>query len=123
MMETAQTAQTHSVDSSQQAAAQTTPQHLLSRGRKRIAFVGAQLDARVMPRSDGNRIAMQAVRLHDRKLELLDPARSSATLGATLLETVDRIAAGRRFDIFCNNDLAGSDRAPPPLTIIRTRRS
>ena len=48
VMETTQAPGVHSVGFSQSAAGQAITQHLLDRGRRRIAFVAAQLDPRVM---------------------------------------------------------------------------
>jgi LacI family transcriptional regulator, gluconate utilization system Gnt-I transcriptional repressor len=150
MMENLLAPDTYSVGFSQQAAGEAITNHLLSRKRKRIAFVGAQLDARVRQRLDGYRLAMRKAGLYDADLELLDPSRSSIGLGAALFEKL--IDTHRDIDgiFFCNddlaqggllaalrrgvrvpqkiavagfNDLAGSDQMPPPLTTIRTRRT
>jgi LacI family transcriptional regulator, gluconate utilization system Gnt-I transcriptional repressor len=150
MMENLLAPETYSVGFSQQAAGETITAYLLSRKRKRIAFVGAQLDARVRQRLDGYRLAMRKAGRYDARLELLDPSRSSIGLGASMFEKL--IDQHRDVDgiFFCNddlaqggllaalrrgvrvpqqiavagfNDLAGSDQMPPPLTTIRTRRT
>lgn len=150
LMETSASAGQYSVGLSQQAAGRAITEHLLAAGRRRIAFVGAQLDPRVMQRLEGYREALRAAGAHDPGLELLEPAPSNLALGARLLE---RLLA-RRPDVeavfFCNddlaqggllaalrlgvavpgrlavagfNDLAGSDQMLPPLTTVRTPRA
>jgi LacI family gluconate utilization system Gnt-I transcriptional repressor len=140
----------YSVGFSQSAAGHGVTQHLLERGRRRIAFAAAQLDPRVMQRADGYRDCMREAGLYDAQLEWLDPRPSSIALGA---EMFDRIRV-QRPDVdaifFCNDDLAqggllaalragvavpqqmavagfndleGSDQMLPPLTTVRTPRS
>ena len=150
MMETARAPNLYSVGFSQASAGKEMTEHLLTQGCKRIAFIGAQLDDRVMQRLDGYRQAMTTTSFYDPKLEFLDKRSSSIALGAELFKKI--IAKHPNIDaiFFCNddlahggllaalrlgidvpkqiavagfNDLAGSSEMPPPLTTIRTRRS
>ncbi|WP_323018834.1 LacI family DNA-binding transcriptional regulator [Castellaniella sp.] len=91
---------------SQREAAQTVAQHLLARGRRRIAFVGAQLDPRTLERAEGFRSVLSAAGCHDPRLEFLDDRPSSAALGAEAFRRL--ITAHPDLDgvFFCNDDLA-----------------
>jgi LacI family gluconate utilization system Gnt-I transcriptional repressor len=149
-METTDAPGVHSVGFSQAAGGQAITEHLLARGRRRVAFVAAQLDPRVMQRAEGYRRAMRAAGLYDPGLEFLNPARSSMALGAQMFEQI--VAARPDIDamFFCNddlaqggllaalrlkvkvpeqiavagfNDLAGSDQMLPALTTVGTPRS
>ena len=149
LMETSRDPALHCVGFSQADAGRAMTEHLLNKGRRRIAFAAAQLDPRVMQRLDGYRQALKEAGCHDAALEWLSPQPSSMALGGQLLEShmtsnpdVDAI-------FFCNddlaqggllatlrlgikvpqqlaiagfNDLAGSDQMWPPLTTIRTPR-
>ena len=124
--------------------------HLLARGRRRIAFAGAQLDERVMQRLFGWRSALQEAGLYDAGLEWLNPASSSLGLGGAMFQQI--VAAKPTVDaiFFCNddlaqgallaalrmgvavpgrvaiagfNDLTGSDQMLPTLTTVRTPRA
>lgn len=150
LMETQAAGEAYAVGLSQDAAGAAMTEHLLARGRRRVAFVGAQLDPRVLQRLAGYRRVLQAHGLQDPGLELLDPAPSSIALGGVLLQRL--LAARPDVDaiFFCNddlaqggllaalkaglavpqrvavagfNDLAGSDQWLPPLTTIRTPRA
>ena len=88
---------------SQEAAGACMTHHLLQRGKRRIAFLGAQLDERVIKRLDGYRLAMQQAGCHDPALEWLDPAPSSMQMGADMLDAL--LSAHPDCDgIFCCND-------------------
>jgi LacI family gluconate utilization system Gnt-I transcriptional repressor len=140
----------HSVGFSQADAGRSITEHLLARGRHRIAFVAAQLDPRVMQRAEGYRRAMRAAGLDDARIELLNPGRSSMALGAALFEQLLREHPEVDAMFFCNddlaqggllaalrlkvpvpqqvavagfNDLAGSDQMLPALTTVRTPRT
>ncbi len=140
----------HSVGFSQTAAGATMTQHLLSRGRRRIAFAAAELDPRAMQRLQGWRQEMQAIGLHDPRLEWLNPAHSSLHLGGQMFEQIMAQQPSVDAIFFCNddlaqgallaalrlgisvpqqvavagfNDLTGSDQMLPPLTTVRTPRS
>ncbi len=150
VMETSSAPGVFCVGFSQDEAGHAITQHLVSRGRRRIAFVGAQLDARVLQRAEGYRRCLRDAGLHDPKLEWLDPNRSSIALGGELFTAL--LAAHPDVDaiFFCNDDLAqggllaalrlgvrvpeqvsvagfndleGSDQMLPPLTTVRTPRA
>lgn len=124
--------------------------HLLARGRRRIAFAGAQLDERVMQRLYGWRKALEEAGTYDPKLEWLNPASSSLALGGAMFDAI--LSAQHDVDaiFFCNddlaqgallaalrggiavparvavagfNDLTGSDQMLPTLTTVRTPRA
>ena len=150
LMETSRAPGVYSVGFSQLEAGAQMTRHLLARGRKRIAFAAAQLDARTLQRLAGWRREMQAAGVHDAALEWRDPAPSSMALGACLFERImqarpevdaiffcnDDLAQGallaalrlgvtvpRRVAVAGFNDLTGSDQMLPPLTTVRTPRS
>lgn len=150
LMETSDTPGVHSVGFSQAAAGYAMTRHLIERGRRRVMFIGAQLDPRTLQRLQGWRDAMRGAGLYDPALELLDPRRSSMALGAELFERAlrehetadalffcnDDLAQGgllaalrlgvpvpRRVAVAGFNDLAGSDQMLPPLTTVHTPRS
>ncbi len=150
VMETTQAPGVHSVGFSQTDAGHAITAHLLARGRKRIAFVAAQLDPRVMQRADGYRRCLREAGLYDPKLELLNPERSSMALGGQLFEQLLKARPDVDAMFFCNddlaqggllaalrlgvkvpervavagfNDLAGSDQMLPPLTTVHTPRT
>lgn len=149
LMEVTDAPQVYCVGFSQQAAGVAITEHLLARGRRRIAFIAAQLDPRTLQRAEGYRQCLRAAGLHDPRLELLSAARSSLALGAELLERLLREQPDVDAVFFCNddlaqggllaahrlgvavpqrlavagfNDLAGSDHMLPPLTTVRTPR-
>jgi len=150
VMETSAAPDVFSVGFSQHDAGRAITQHLVSRGRRRIAFVGAQLDARVLQRAEGYRRCLHDAGLHDARLEWMDPNRSSIALGGEIFTAL--LAAHPDVDaiFFCNDDLAqgallaalrsgvqvpervavagfndleGSDQMLPPLTTVRTPRA
>lgn len=149
LMETSDTPGVHSVGFSQAAAGYAMTRHLIERGRRRVMFIGAQLDPRTLQRLQGYRDALRGAGLHDPALELLDARRSSMALGAELFERAlhqcedadalfycnDDLAQGgllaalrlgvpvpQRVAVAGFNDLAGSDQMLPPLTTVRTPR-
>ncbi|WP_077037651.1 LacI family DNA-binding transcriptional regulator [Pelomonas sp. KK5] len=136
-----------SVGFSQRDAGRAITGHLVERGRRRIAFAGAQLDPRVMQRAAGWREALEAAGLTT-ELALLDPRPSSIALGAEMLERLLKQQPDAIF--FCNDDLAqgallaalrlglrvpqqlaiagfndleGSAQMLPPLSTVRTPRA
>jgi LacI family gluconate utilization system Gnt-I transcriptional repressor len=150
VMETTNAPGVCSVGFSQTEAGRAITDHLLERGRRRIAFVAAQLDPRVMQRAEGYRRAMRAAGLYDPQLELLNPGHSSMALGADLFAQALRKHPDLDAMFFCNddlaqggllaalhhkvevprqvavagfNDLTGSDQMVPPLTTVHTPRS
>jgi LacI family transcriptional regulator, gluconate utilization system Gnt-I transcriptional repressor len=150
LMELTQASGVYCVGFSQQAAGHAITSHLLQQGRKRIAFVAAQLDPRTLQRAEGYRRAMREQGLYDAKVELLSAQPSSMALGGELLTQLLRDNPDCDAVFFCNddlaqggllcalrlgiqvperiavagfNDLAGSDQMVPPLTSVRTPRS
>ncbi len=124
--------------------------HLLAQGRRRIAFAAVQLDARVMQRLYGWRLALQEAGLYEPTLEWLNPAPSSLALGGVLFEQIMQQRPAVDAIFFCNddlaqgallaalrlgiavpsrvaiagfNDLTGSDQMLPTLTTVRTPRA
>jgi LacI family gluconate utilization system Gnt-I transcriptional repressor len=149
LMETTAAEGVYCVGFSQADAGHAITRHLLERGRRRIAFVAAQLDPRVMQRAEGYRRALREAGLYDPKLELLNPEASSIGLGAQLFEDLLRLRPDVDAVFFCNddlaqggllaalrqgvpvpqriavagfNDLTGSDQMIPPLTTVATPR-
>ncbi|MBP6008225.1 MAG: LacI family DNA-binding transcriptional regulator [Rhodoferax sp.] len=140
----------YSVGFSQSEAGADMTRHLLAKGRKRIAFAGAQLDPRTLQRLEGWRRVLLGAGLYESTLEWLNPSASSIALGARMFEQIigqqpaidaiffcnDDLAQGavlaalrmgvsvpERISIAGFNDLTGSDQMLPPLTTIRTPRS
>ena len=149
LMETSRDPSVHCVGFSQMDAGRAMTEHLLSTGKRRIAFAAAQLDPRVMQRLEGYRSAMKDAGCHDPVLEYLSSEPSSIALGGQLLESLMKAQSDVDAIFFCNddlaqggvlaalrlgiqvpkqlaiagfNDLAGSDQMWPPLTTIRTPR-
>ena len=150
LMETASAPQLYSVGLSQHDAARRLTEHLLQRGRRRIAYVAGQLDPRVMQRRDGYAQALRDAGCYDPQLELLEPGPTSMAQGARLFEAClaqhpdvdamffcnDDLAQGAllaalrlqvpvpgRVAVVGFNDLAGSDQMVPALTTVRTPRA
>lgn len=150
LMELTQASGVYCVGFSQHDAGHDLTEHLVQRGRRRIAFVAAQLDPRTMQRAEGYRACLRAHKLYDPRLELLSPQPSSIRLGGELLEDLLRTRPDVDAVFFCNddlaqggllaalrlgievpgrmamagfNDLSGSDQMVPPLTTVRTPRS
>ncbi|CAN7757714.1 LacI family DNA-binding transcriptional regulator [Caballeronia sp. dw_19] len=140
----------HCVGFAQTGAGQAAAEHLLARGRRRNAFVAAQLDPRIMQRGDGFRRALQEAGLYDPALEFLSPAPSSVGLGCDLFAQIlerrpdvdgiffgnDDLAHGALLEALRRgvsvpsdiamvgfNDLPGSAHSFPRLTTIRTPRA
>ena len=149
-MEMLSDANTYSVGLSQHDAARELTEHLLKRGRKRIAYAAGQLDARVMQRRDGYALAMRNAGLHDPGLEVFDPAPTSMAQGGRMFAEIltrhpdvdaiffcnDDLAQGalltalrmkvavpKRVAVVGFNDLPGNELMLPPLTTIRTPRA
>lgn len=106
MMELGGPADALSVGFSQQEAGRAAARHLLERGRRRLGFIAAQLDPRVMQRADGFRQVLAEAGLYDASLEVLMPQPSTIGLGG---ESFSQLLA-RHGDVdgifFCNDDLA-----------------
>lgn len=91
---------------SQEAAGSAITEHLLQRGYRHIAFIGAQLDERVLKRLAGYRSALRAAQLYDENLEFLDPAPSSMQMGAAMVQRLLDEQPGCDAVFCCNDDLA-----------------
>ncbi|WP_185021878.1 LacI family DNA-binding transcriptional regulator [Pseudomonas poae] len=106
MMDLDPNAGVNCVGFSQLAAGETAAVHLLSRGRKRLAYIGAQLDQRTLLRGEGFRRALQQAGMYDPALELLTPRPSSVGLGGELF--LQMLASHPDVDaiFFGNDDLA-----------------
>jgi LacI family gluconate utilization system Gnt-I transcriptional repressor len=91
---------------SQLDAGSAMTRHLLARGYRRIAFIGAQLDERTLRRADGYRQAMQAAGLADTQLEIMVPEPSTIALGAELMRRALETVPGCDAVFCCNDDLA-----------------
>jgi len=74
MMELDAGAGLNCVGFSQLKAGETAAQHLISRGRRHLAYIGAQLDQRTLLRGEGYRRALQEAGLYNPDLEVLTPA-------------------------------------------------
>ena len=150
MMELAQSPEVNSVGFSQTQAAIALTEHLLQRGRQRIAFAAAQLDPRTMQRLDGWRKALKTAKRYDKALTYTNKSASSMALGGQMLAEIlkndpevdaiffcnDDLAQGallaaqrlkikvpQHLSIVGFNDLTGSDLIGPGLTTIRTPRA
>ncbi len=106
MMELSNRDGVYSVGFSQEKAAEAMTEHLLERGRTRIAFVASQLDSRTLARNRGYRDALIRAGLYDERRELLVPDPSSVELGGILLERILAQAPDTDAIFFCNDDLA-----------------
>ena len=135
---------------SQLQAGETAARHLISRGRRHLAYIGAQLDQRTLLRGEGYRRTLQEAGLYNPDLEVLTPRPSSVGLGGELFLQLlashpqvdaiffgnDDLAQGASLAALCMglaipqqvaiagfNDLDGSDHMIPPLTSVRTPRA
>jgi len=149
MLELADWEGAYSVGFAQEAAGRAMTEHLIERGRRRIAYVASQLDSRTLARGRGYRDALVKAGLYDSQRELLVPDPSSVALGGILLERLLKQAPDVDAVFFCNddlaqgalltalrlgievptrvavagfNDLTGSAQMLPPLTTVRTPR-
>ncbi|MEC4723021.1 LacI family DNA-binding transcriptional regulator [Noviherbaspirillum sp. CPCC 100848] len=96
----------YSVGLEQFDAGRAITRHLLERGYRRIGFLGAQLDPRVLERLAGYRAALHDAGVNYPVGELLDSTPSSIGLGATLLDKLLRQAPQTDALFCCNDDLA-----------------
>ena len=106
MMELDPTRAEPCVGFSQQDAGAAAARHLLSRGRRRLAYVSAQLDPRVIQRGSGFRRELEREGLFDEALQMASPLPSSIGLGGELFARL--LAEHPDVDgvFFCNDDLA-----------------
>ncbi|AIR91131.1 LacI family DNA-binding transcriptional regulator [Pseudomonas cremoricolorata] len=95
-----------SVGFSQFEAGRAAARHLIARGRRRLGFIAAQLDRRVMQRAEGFRQGLAEAGLSAPELELLAPEPSSIALGGALFSQLLAQADDVDGLFFCNDDLA-----------------
>lgn len=91
---------------SQEAAGAAAARHLLERGRRRIGFVAAQLDPRVLQRGEGFRRVLREAGCYDPALEMLTSEPSSIGLGGQLFTQLLQRNPDVDGLFFCNDDLA-----------------
>jgi LacI family transcriptional regulator, gluconate utilization system Gnt-I transcriptional repressor len=140
----------YSVGFSHEQGGAAMARHLISQGKRRIAFAAAQLDPRTLQRLEGWRRALKAAGMYDRALECLDPVPSSLAQGGKMFERIVKQQPDVDAIFYCNDDLAqggllaalrlgisvpkqvaiagfndlnGSDQMLPPLSTVRTPRS
>lgn len=106
MMELGAEGQGACVGFSQEQAGSVAARHLLDAGRRRLGYVAAQLDPRVMQRAEGFRAALETAGVHDPQLEVLCPQPSSIGLGGELFADLMRRHPDVDGVFFCNDDLA-----------------
>lgn len=106
MMELDTGAGLNCVGFSQLKAGETAAHHLISSGRRHLAYIGAQLDQRTLLRGEGYRRALQDVGLYNPDLEVMTPRPSSVGLGGELF--LQLLAKHPQVDaiFFGNDDLA-----------------
>lgn len=140
----------YSVGFSHEKGSAAMTRHLISQGKRRIAFAAAQLDPRTLQRLEGWRQSLKAAGMYDPKLEHLDPVPSSLAQGGKMFEHIIKQQPDADAIFYCNDDLAqggllaalrlginvpqqvaiagfndlnGSDQMLPPLSTVRTPRS
>jgi LacI family gluconate utilization system Gnt-I transcriptional repressor len=106
MMELQADANAPCVGFSQQQAGRVAAQHLLDRGRRRLGYVAAQLDPRVMQRAEGFRQALREAGCYDPALEFMSPQPSTIGLGGEMFAQAMRLHPDLDGMFFCNDDLA-----------------
>lgn len=88
---------------SHRGAGEAAVTHLLARGYRRIGFIGARMDPRMLRRREGYRTALSAAGLHVPARDIATEAPSSVMLGRRLAS--DLLAADPTVDaVFCAND-------------------
>jgi len=149
MMELDTVSGAYCVGFSQEQAGAEAARHLLGRGRKRLAYISAQLDPRVLQRGQGFRRVLEEEGVYDPQLQGSSPLPSSIGLGGELFMKLmsehpdvdgvffcnDDLAQGaalealrhgiaipQRVSLIGFNDLPGSAHMVPRLTSIRTPR-
>jgi LacI family gluconate utilization system Gnt-I transcriptional repressor len=106
MMELDSVRGAYCVGFSQEQAGAEAARHLLGRGRKRLGYIAAQLDPRVLQRGQGFRGVLQAQGLYDPELEVMSPLPSSIGLGSELFMQLMNAHPDVDGVFFCNDDLA-----------------
>lgn len=84
-------------------AAVTAVQHLIDRGYRQIAFLGAQMDPRTQRRLEGYSRCLKKEGLFDPRLIVTTTRASTVTLGCELLSELLARAPNAEA-VFCNND-------------------
>lgn len=103
MMELAGDGATHCVGFAQEAAASKAVEYLLSRGHRRIGFIGASMDPRARQRHGGYRAPLIAQGLLDESLERFVPDPTAVHIGAELFRDLLRARPDTQA-VFCSND-------------------
>lgn len=106
MMDLSPDPQRMSVGFSQIEAGYAMTRYLLGKGRRRIGYMGAQLDERTLQRAEGYRKALQEAGLADSRLEMMVPEPSTIALGAELLGRMLERTPELDAIFCCNDDLA-----------------
>lgn len=106
MMELADSNGRACVGFSQEQAGVVAARHLLLAGRRRLGYVAAQLDPRVLQRAEGFRQVLRAEGVYDAELEVMCPLPSSIGLGGQLFADLLRRHPDVDGLFFCNDDLA-----------------
>lgn len=91
---------------SQEQAGVVAARNLLERGRRRLAYVAAQLDPRVLQRAEGFRRTLREAGVYDPQLEVMAPQPSSTGLGGELFRQLMHAHPDVDGIFFCNDDLA-----------------
>jgi len=106
MMDLADDPNQLSVGFSQFDAGYSMTRYLIDKGRRRIGFIGAQLDERTLKRAEGYRMAMANAGLADPRLEVMVSDPSTIALGAELLGRMLAVTPDCDAIFCCNDDLA-----------------
>lgn len=91
---------------SQHQAGAAAARHLLGRGRRRLAYVAAQLDPRVLQRGAGFRQVLEQAGCFDQALQVSTSQPSSIGLGGELFARLLADHPDVDAIFFCNDDLA-----------------
>ncbi|WP_426114254.1 LacI family DNA-binding transcriptional regulator [Pseudomonas sp. DSP3-2-2] len=106
MMELDTVSGAYCVGFSQEQAGAEAARHLVGRGRKRLAYIAAQLDPRVLLRGKGFRQALEEEGIYDPELQVSTPLPSSIGLGGELFMKLMTEHPDVDGVFFCNDDLA-----------------
>lgn len=106
MMDLSTAPEQYAVGFSQHQAGYTMTRYLIDKGRRRIGFMGAQLDERTLKRAEGYRQAMREAGLADPALETMVADPSTIALGAELLGRMLAVTPDLDAIFCCNDDLA-----------------
>lgn len=106
MMELDPAGVAHCVGFSQEQAGAEAARHLIARGCRRMAYMAAQLDPRVLQRGRGFRQVLEEAGLYDEALQVSTPQPSSIGLGGELFGQLMERHPDIDGVFFCNDDLA-----------------